>query len=189
MYAARLAWFSCFGRIREDRLGCRFDAAEADLVEASDGAGSATATISPPRTPKSSPTHPSKAPLQDMAPGHLGERFFVRWCETFSGVSSVYSITHHTRVCESDLLAARRAPVIYNGPWRSGLGVLIRRLEPHRNKGVRSSGWTLGGAIQFWKASCRNRRNAMKVWTKPAVREQEVGLEVTSYLPAEIDII
>jgi coenzyme PQQ precursor peptide PqqA len=29
----------------------------------------------------------------------------------------------------------------------------------------------------------------MKVWTKPAVREQEVGLEVTSYLPAEIDVI
>ena len=43
----------------------------------------------------------------------------------------------------------------------------------------------------------RTRRSAtenqeeevMKVWTKPAVREQEVGLEVTSYLPAEIDII
>jgi coenzyme PQQ precursor peptide PqqA len=31
--------------------------------------------------------------------------------------------------------------------------------------------------------------NTMKVWTKPAVREQEVGLEVTSYLPAEIDLI
>lgn len=29
----------------------------------------------------------------------------------------------------------------------------------------------------------------MKTWTKPSVREQEVGLEVTSYLPAEIDII
>ena len=29
----------------------------------------------------------------------------------------------------------------------------------------------------------------MKTWTKPAVREQEVGLEVTSYLPAEIDLI
>ena len=29
----------------------------------------------------------------------------------------------------------------------------------------------------------------MKTWSKPAVREQEVGLEVTSYLPAEIDII
>ena len=28
----------------------------------------------------------------------------------------------------------------------------------------------------------------MKVWSKPAVREQEVGLEVTSYMPAEIDI-
>jgi coenzyme PQQ precursor peptide PqqA len=30
---------------------------------------------------------------------------------------------------------------------------------------------------------------AMKTWSKPEVREQEVGLEVTSYLPAEIDVI
>ncbi|MDX2257922.1 MAG: pyrroloquinoline quinone precursor peptide PqqA [Hyphomicrobiaceae bacterium] len=29
----------------------------------------------------------------------------------------------------------------------------------------------------------------MKIWMKPQVREQNVGLEVTSYLPAEIDII
>jgi len=29
----------------------------------------------------------------------------------------------------------------------------------------------------------------MKTWNKPQVREQEIGLEVTSYLPAEIDII
>jgi len=29
----------------------------------------------------------------------------------------------------------------------------------------------------------------MKIWNKPQVSEQEVGLEVTSYLPAEIDII
>lgn len=29
----------------------------------------------------------------------------------------------------------------------------------------------------------------MKVWTQPQVTEQEVGLEVTSYLPAEIDVI
>lgn len=29
----------------------------------------------------------------------------------------------------------------------------------------------------------------MKMWSAPQVREQEVGLEVTSYLPAEIDII
>jgi coenzyme PQQ precursor peptide PqqA len=29
----------------------------------------------------------------------------------------------------------------------------------------------------------------MKSWNKPQVREQEVGLEVTSYMPAEIDII
>ena len=29
----------------------------------------------------------------------------------------------------------------------------------------------------------------MKTWMKPSVHEQEVGLEVTSYLPAEIDLI
>jgi coenzyme PQQ precursor peptide PqqA len=29
----------------------------------------------------------------------------------------------------------------------------------------------------------------MKIWSKPEVRETEVGLEVTSYLPAEIDVI
>jgi coenzyme PQQ precursor peptide PqqA len=32
-------------------------------------------------------------------------------------------------------------------------------------------------------------RNIMRTWSKPQVREQEVGLEVTSYMPAEIDII
>lgn len=31
--------------------------------------------------------------------------------------------------------------------------------------------------------------DTMKTWTKPEIREQEVGLEVTSYLPAEIDLI
>lgn len=29
----------------------------------------------------------------------------------------------------------------------------------------------------------------MKTWSAPSVREVEVGLEVTSYLPAEIDVI
>lgn len=29
----------------------------------------------------------------------------------------------------------------------------------------------------------------MKVWTAPKIDEKSVGLEVTSYLPAEIDVI
>jgi len=32
-------------------------------------------------------------------------------------------------------------------------------------------------------------KHTMKIWNKLQVCEQEVGLEVTSYLPAEIDII
>lgn len=32
-----------------------------------------------------------------------------------------------------------------------------------------------------------NWRNRMIEWHKPEVTEQEVGLEVTSYLPAELD--
>ena len=43
--------------------------------------------------------------------------------------------------------------------------------------------------LQGWEAVYRFGGNAMKIWTKPEVREQEVGLEVTSYLPAEIDVI
>jgi coenzyme PQQ precursor peptide PqqA len=33
------------------------------------------------------------------------------------------------------------------------------------------------------------KETTMKTWMKPSVREQEVGLEVTSYLPAEIDLV
>lgn len=29
----------------------------------------------------------------------------------------------------------------------------------------------------------------MKIWSTPSVTEAHVGLEVTSYLPAEIDVI
>jgi coenzyme PQQ precursor peptide PqqA len=54
--------------------------------------------------------------------------------------------------------------------------VCINRLGPRR-------GW------HEWKAVYAFGGNTMKTWTKPEVREQEVGLEVTSYLPAEIDII
>ena len=31
--------------------------------------------------------------------------------------------------------------------------------------------------------------NIMKIWNKPQVREQAVGMEVTAYLPADIDLI
>ena len=67
---------------------------------------------------------------------------------------------------------------------------LIRRLGRHERKtAVPLSGWTLGGDIQLeWQLADLGGTN-MKTWTKPEVREQEVGLEVTSYLPAEIDII
>lgn len=41
----------------------------------------------------------------------------------------------------------------------------------------------------FDAATQTNEGNRMKVWTAPEVREQNVGLEVTSYLPADIDLI
>ena len=39
------------------------------------------------------------------------------------------------------------------------------------------------------KAPFKHMEEIMKIWSMPQVREQEVGLEVTSYLPAEIDIV
>lgn len=47
----------------------------------------------------------------------------------------------------------------------------------------------LGKPVQNALERMIEEETIMKIWSKPAVREQEVGLEVTSYLPAEIDII
>ena len=53
--------------------------------------------------------------------------------------------------------------------------------------------WTHRSARSFSERKAtlpsETEETTMKVWSKPQVREQEVGLEVTSYLPAEIDII
>lgn len=48
----------------------------------------------------------------------------------------------------------------------------------------------LGGVISWMKATkTLFWRNVMKIWNKPQVREQAVGMEVTAYLPAGIDLI
>jgi coenzyme PQQ precursor peptide PqqA len=53
--------------------------------------------------------------------------------------------------------------------------------------------WNIG---EFWRFGIERfsqeilaiRRNSMKLeWHKPEVVEEEVGLEVTSYAPAELD--
>jgi coenzyme PQQ precursor peptide PqqA len=36
-------------------------------------------------------------------------------------------------------------------------------------------------------AKTRGRRNHMREWLKPTIEETESGMEVTSYLPAELD--
>jgi coenzyme PQQ precursor peptide PqqA len=46
-----------------------------------------------------------------------------------------------------------------------------------------------GGRERPLSPSVSRRKQPKKIWNKPQVREQEVGLEVTSYMPAEIDII
>jgi coenzyme PQQ precursor peptide PqqA len=60
-------------------------------------------------------------------------------------------------------------------PDRSSLGVDARGSHIHQ--------------IMCPRAGREPEEMIMKVWNTPQVREQEVGLEVTSYLPAEIDII
>jgi coenzyme PQQ precursor peptide PqqA len=62
----------------------------------------------------------------------------------------------------------------------------IRRLRRSKKDCFRSP-WR-GAPTQGSLLNSKEEHN-MKTWTKPAVREQEVGLEVTSYLPAEIDLI
>ena len=74
------------------------------------------------------------------------------------------------------------------GPWHTGPDPRTEVLEQL----WRLSRETLGGVplqVKQLAGEAGYKEDNMKTWTKPAVREQEVGLEVTSYLPAEIDII
>ncbi len=47
----------------------------------------------------------------------------------------------------------------------------------------------LGGVIPWMNGYHPFGGNIMKIWNKPQVREQAVGMEVTAYLPADIDLI
>jgi coenzyme PQQ precursor peptide PqqA len=47
----------------------------------------------------------------------------------------------------------------------------------------------LGGVILWMNGYHPFGGNIMKIWNKPQVREQAVGMEVTAYLPADIDLI
>lgn len=44
-------------------------------------------------------------------------------------------------------------------------------------------------AVSRHRVDLDSKEEPMKIWTAPEVREQNVGLEVTSYLPADIDLI
>jgi coenzyme PQQ precursor peptide PqqA len=74
---------------------------------------------------------------------------------------------------------------------RVGLDIirLIRRLVPHKKSVCTNWRDRSNGLKEFGMQQNSLEEAHMKIWSKPAVRETEVGLEVTSYLPAEIDVI
>lgn len=58
----------------------------------------------------------------------------------------------------------------------------------------RKRDWRLAGEIPISVTATdamgiRPMETTMRTWNAPQVREQAVGLEVTSYLPAEIDLV
>ena len=61
-----------------------------------------------------------------------------------------------------------------------------------RTERSRKCYWRVSGRLCTKRP--RNKPNPvqetiMKIWNKPQVREQAVGMEVTAYLPADIDLI
>src|SRR3989337_306611 len=72
---------------------------------------------------------------------------------------------------------ARKRPYPYPKPQEFGCGPMCGNLYPSRGDGS-------GRFRPPFK-----EETLMKTWNKPQVSEQVVGLEVTSYMPAEIDII
>ncbi len=65
--------------------------------------------------------------------------------------------------------------------WQPGCTLPIVVAE--RRRSFRNA--TTDNALDSHERS--SRRTLMKSWHKPEVTEQEVGLEVTTYLPAELD--
>jgi coenzyme PQQ precursor peptide PqqA len=96
-------------------------------------------------------------------------------------------MTFNTRVCECDLLPFGKA-VWFIAAKGSGLGGSDPWTEAPSKKDNASVDGPSAGPFKNGR-HLADMEEVMKVWTKPAVREQEVGLEVTSYMPAEIDII
>ena len=72
------------------------------------------------------------------------------------------------------LLDAKQAPLHSHAQV---VGIRDGGRLPHREHNRSSMRFSFGA----------NWRNRMTEWHKPEVTEQEVGLEVTSYLPAELD--
>ena len=78
--------------------------------------------------------------------------------------------------------------MVYSRHGGPDLRVLDPRTGEARSSGIAPEGGPSAGPSSFGR-HLADKEEVMKVWNKPAVREQEVGLEVTSYMPAEIDII
>jgi coenzyme PQQ precursor peptide PqqA len=72
--------------------------------------------------------------------------------------------------------------------YRNGISGAYIPTKKTRLALIRPVAYIFVTGLTNWSFGPRGGSN-MKVWSKPAVREQEVGLEVTSYMPAEIDII
>jgi coenzyme PQQ precursor peptide PqqA len=70
---------------------------------------------------------------------------------------------------------------------------LLGARDPRTGHGNAICAGQTGDIPHTIEANGRDGNNAkgdfMKIWNKPQVREQAVGMEVTAYLPADIDLI
>jgi coenzyme PQQ precursor peptide PqqA len=68
--------------------------------------------------------------------------------------------------------------------WKLSCAEIIFKLQSPRSRiRVRKTTGCLGRSL----ALTRGRRASMREWQKPTIDETESGMEVTSYLPAELD--
>jgi coenzyme PQQ precursor peptide PqqA len=67
--------------------------------------------------------------------------------------------------------------------------IMARSHTPIAESGgpINSGSQSLGPYRPLLGLKARERRNNMREWHKPTIEETESGMEVTSYLPAELD--
>jgi hypothetical protein len=90
--------------------------------------------------------------------------------------------------CAIRLRSRKFAPATSTTLFRQNLNVTLRVRRANGSTLAPEQANTRGADLNYGPSSPQQERESvMNEWLKPQIQESEAGMEVTSYLPAELD--